>query len=101
MVFEGPESFGTTAFSYFPLATKHFGDGGQHAMVNFRVDNLGELLTELAAAWRIRKIRPEGDLAGAILPLLRPLRQRRAAGECGLHPPAAGAGRDRRVHVTG
>jgi len=50
MVFEGPESFGTTAFSYFPLATKHFGDGGQHAMVNFRVDNLGELLTELAAA---------------------------------------------------
>jgi predicted enzyme related to lactoylglutathione lyase len=50
MVFEGPESFGTSAFSYFPLDTKHFGEGPQAAMVNFRVDDLGQLLTDLAAA---------------------------------------------------
>jgi predicted enzyme related to lactoylglutathione lyase len=48
--FEGPESLGMTVFTHFPTDTKYFGDGGQAAMVNFRVDNLEALLEKLAAA---------------------------------------------------
>jgi predicted enzyme related to lactoylglutathione lyase len=50
LVFEGPESTGTTTFSHFPLDTKYFGDGPQQSMLNFRVDNLDALLEKLAAA---------------------------------------------------
>lgn len=49
-IFEGPESNGTTVFSHFPADTKYFGDGPQHAMVNFRVDDMDGLLAQLAAA---------------------------------------------------
>ena len=38
-----------TVFAHFPLNTKYFGDGMQQAMVNFRVDDLDELLKQLAA----------------------------------------------------
>lgn len=48
--FEGPESMGTTVFSHFPADTKHFGDGPQQSMINFRVDDLDALLAQLAAA---------------------------------------------------
>lgn len=50
LAFDGPESAGMTLFCHFPADTSYFGDGPQQAMVNFRVDNLDELLTQLAAA---------------------------------------------------
>ncbi len=48
--FDGPESMGMTVFAHFPLDTKYFGEAAQPAMVNFRVDDLDALLTQLAAA---------------------------------------------------
>jgi predicted enzyme related to lactoylglutathione lyase len=50
LVFEGPESAGVTVFAHFPLDTPYFGDGGQQAMVNLRVDDLDQLLGQLEAA---------------------------------------------------
>jgi predicted enzyme related to lactoylglutathione lyase len=50
LVFEGPESAGITVFAHFPEDTKYFGEGGQRAMVNLRVDDLDGLLTQLEAA---------------------------------------------------
>jgi predicted enzyme related to lactoylglutathione lyase len=48
--FDGPESAGMTVFAHFPLDSKYFGEGGQQAMVNFRVDDLDGLLKQLEAA---------------------------------------------------
>jgi predicted enzyme related to lactoylglutathione lyase len=48
--FEGPESAGMTVFAHFPQDTGYFGDGGQQAMVNFRVDDMEALLAQLAAS---------------------------------------------------
>jgi predicted enzyme related to lactoylglutathione lyase len=50
LAFDGPESAGMTVFAHFPQDTKYFGDGTQQAMVNFRVDDLDELLKQLEAA---------------------------------------------------
>ncbi len=50
LVFDGPESTGMTVFAHFPLDTPYFGDGPQQFMVNLRVDDLDQLLTQLAAA---------------------------------------------------
>lgn len=50
LVFDGPESAGMTVFAHFALDTAYFGDGGQPFMVNFRVDDLDQLLVELATA---------------------------------------------------
>jgi predicted enzyme related to lactoylglutathione lyase len=50
LAFDGPESTGMTVFAHFPETTKYFGEGSQQAMVNFRVDNLDELLQQLTAA---------------------------------------------------
>jgi predicted enzyme related to lactoylglutathione lyase len=50
LAFDGPESTGMTVFAHFPLDTKYFGEGAQQAMVNFRVDDLDELLKQLAEA---------------------------------------------------
>lgn len=49
LVFDGPDSCGMTVFAHFPGDTKYFGGESQQAMVNFRVDNLDELLAQLAA----------------------------------------------------
>jgi catechol 2,3-dioxygenase-like lactoylglutathione lyase family enzyme len=48
--FSGPESAGMTVFAHFPLDSTYFGEPTQQAMVNFRVDDLDQLLTQLAAA---------------------------------------------------
>jgi predicted enzyme related to lactoylglutathione lyase len=50
LAFDGPESAGMTVFAYFPRDTRYFGGGEQAAMVNFRVDDMDELLEALAAA---------------------------------------------------
>jgi predicted enzyme related to lactoylglutathione lyase len=50
LAFDGPESLGMTVFAHFPATTKYFGEGPQQSMINFRVDNLDELLAHLAAA---------------------------------------------------
>jgi predicted enzyme related to lactoylglutathione lyase len=50
LTFDGPASTGMTVFAHFPADTKYFGSGPQQAMVNFRVDNLDELLAALTAA---------------------------------------------------
>ncbi len=50
LAFDGPESAGTTVFAHFPADTPYFGERSQQAMVNFRVDDLEELLTQLSAA---------------------------------------------------
>ena len=48
--FDGAASMGMTVFAHFPLDTKYFGEGAQQAMVNFRVDDLDDLLKRLAEA---------------------------------------------------
>jgi predicted enzyme related to lactoylglutathione lyase len=50
LAFDGPESTGMTVFAHFPPDTRYFGEGAQQAMVNFRVDDLDELLKQLAAS---------------------------------------------------
>ena len=51
---EIPATTGMTTWSLFPEDTKYFGPGNekgpQQAMVNYRVDDLDALLTQLAAA---------------------------------------------------
>jgi predicted enzyme related to lactoylglutathione lyase len=51
---EVPATTGSTTWSLFPEDTPYFGKGGekgpQQAMVNYRVDDLDALLTQLAAA---------------------------------------------------
>jgi predicted enzyme related to lactoylglutathione lyase len=50
LAFDGPESAGMTVFAHFPADTTYFGSGPQQSMVNFRVDDLDELLKQLNAA---------------------------------------------------
>ncbi|MGA3262877.1 MAG: VOC family protein [Terracidiphilus sp.] len=50
LVFDGPESAEMTVFAHFPLDSPYFGDGAQPCVVNFRVDDLDQLLAQLAAA---------------------------------------------------
>jgi predicted enzyme related to lactoylglutathione lyase len=50
IVFEGPETAGQTVFNHFPADTDYFGDASQQSMINFRVDNMDELLAQLSAA---------------------------------------------------
>jgi predicted enzyme related to lactoylglutathione lyase len=50
LFFDGPESAGMTVFSHFPQSTTYFGDGPQPFMINLRVDDLDQLLAQLAAA---------------------------------------------------
>jgi len=50
LVFDGPASAGMTVFAHFSQTTDYFGDQSQQAMVNFRVDDLDQLLTQLTAA---------------------------------------------------
>jgi predicted enzyme related to lactoylglutathione lyase len=50
LAFDGPESAGMTVFAHFPNDTKYFGDGPQQSMVNFRVDDLDQLLEQLSGA---------------------------------------------------
>jgi predicted enzyme related to lactoylglutathione lyase len=47
---EVPATTGMTTWSLFPSTSKHFGEGPQQAMINYRVDNLDELLEQLTAA---------------------------------------------------
>jgi predicted enzyme related to lactoylglutathione lyase len=47
---EVPVGTGTTAWSTFADDTKYFGDDPRQAMINYRVDDLDALLTQLAAA---------------------------------------------------
>jgi len=46
---EVPAGTGMTAWSDFPENTEYFGDSGQPFMIDYRVDDLDALLTELAA----------------------------------------------------
>jgi predicted enzyme related to lactoylglutathione lyase len=50
LAFDGPDSAGMTVFAHFPLDTRYFGEGPQQSMVNFRVDDLDELLAQLTDA---------------------------------------------------
>jgi predicted enzyme related to lactoylglutathione lyase len=50
LIFVGPDSAGMTVFAHFPSDTAYFGEGAQQAMVNFRVDDMDQLLIQLAAA---------------------------------------------------
>lgn len=62
LVFEGPESAGMTVFAHFPHDTTYFGEGPQSSMVDFRVDDLDQLLAQLAAAGvRIDPRREDSD----------------------------------------
>ena len=47
---EVPAGTGMTAWSAFPQDTQYFGEGQQAAMINYRVDDLDALLTQLRAA---------------------------------------------------
>ncbi len=48
LVFEGQASVGMTVFAHFPEDSNYFGEKSQRSMINFRVDNLDELLAQLA-----------------------------------------------------
>jgi predicted enzyme related to lactoylglutathione lyase len=50
LAFDGPESAGMTVFAHFPEDTRYFGGGEQRSMMNFRVDDLDELLAQLGSA---------------------------------------------------
>jgi predicted enzyme related to lactoylglutathione lyase len=50
LTFDGPSSMGMTVFGLFKENTDYFGDGPQSFMLNFRVDDLDALLTQLSAA---------------------------------------------------
>ena len=50
LAFDGPASAGMIVFAHFPNETKYFGDGPQSFMVNFRVDDLAQLLDQLTQA---------------------------------------------------
>jgi predicted enzyme related to lactoylglutathione lyase len=47
---ELPPTTGSTAWSLFPQDTPYFGKDHQQSMINYRVDDLDALLTQLAAA---------------------------------------------------
>jgi predicted enzyme related to lactoylglutathione lyase len=47
---EVPAGTGMTAWSAFPEDTKYFGHGEQAVMINYRVDDLDEMLASLGAA---------------------------------------------------
>src|SRR5580698_9535625 len=47
---EVPAGTGTTAWTAFPQDTKYFGHGEQAAMINYRVDDLDEMLATLGVA---------------------------------------------------
>jgi predicted enzyme related to lactoylglutathione lyase len=47
---EVPKGTGATAWNTFAADTKYFGEGNQAVMINYRVDDLDALLTDLAAA---------------------------------------------------
>jgi predicted enzyme related to lactoylglutathione lyase len=47
---EVPAGTGQTAWATFPQDTKHFGEGQQEVMIDYRVDDLDALLTKLSAA---------------------------------------------------
>jgi predicted enzyme related to lactoylglutathione lyase len=47
---ELPVGTGSTAWSLFPADSPHFGPGAQTSIVNYRVDDLETLLTQLASA---------------------------------------------------
>jgi predicted enzyme related to lactoylglutathione lyase len=62
LLFDGPESVGTTVFAHFPADTNYFGDGPQQSMINLRVDDLDALLEQLTAAGvRIDPKREDAD----------------------------------------
>ncbi len=50
LAFDGPESTGMSLFATFPQQTTYFGDGPQSFMLNFRVDDLQGLLSQLDQA---------------------------------------------------
>jgi predicted enzyme related to lactoylglutathione lyase len=47
---EVPAGTGQTAWATFPEDTKHFGEGQQEVMINYRVDDLDAMLEKLASA---------------------------------------------------
>jgi predicted enzyme related to lactoylglutathione lyase len=53
LLFDGPSAAGMTVFAHFPRDTEYSQQAGQQvpqqAMVNLRVDNLDEMLAQLAA----------------------------------------------------
>ena len=65
---EVPATTGMTTWSLFPEDTKSFGKGNekgpQQAMVNYRVDDLDALLTQLAAAG-VRQLEAVGAVPAA------------------------------------
>lgn len=62
---EIPTGTGVTAWSVFPQDSMYMGETGQQAMVNYRVDDLDDLLRQLAQAnvW-IDLHREDGDYGG-------------------------------------
>ena len=71
-----------TVFAHFPVSSKYFGDGEQQVMVNFRVDDMDELLSQTgcgpgthrpqARRLPLRPIRLESDPEGNRVELWQP-----------------------------
>jgi predicted enzyme related to lactoylglutathione lyase len=50
LFFDGPDAAGMTVLGHFAADTAYFGPGPQQAMINLRVDDLDQMLAQLAAA---------------------------------------------------
>lgn len=61
---EIPAGTGSTTWNLFPADTSYFGPGPQCAMINYRVDDLEALLTQLRAANPPIAIDPKQESAG-------------------------------------
>ena len=61
---EVPEGTGMTTWSLFPEDTEYFGAGEQRTMVNYRVDDLEELVRGLEAAGAGTELRREDNAFG-------------------------------------
>jgi predicted enzyme related to lactoylglutathione lyase len=59
-----PEKPGKTVWALFPENTEYFGPGEQQAMVNYRVDDLDELLQQLETAGVEIDLRRQSDENG-------------------------------------
>ncbi len=68
------QAAGPTVFAPFPSDTDHFGDPGNHWMINFRVDDLDAIVEQFRAAGIDVEVNPEAAPNGRFARLADPER---------------------------
>ena len=69
---EVPAGTGQTAWMLFPDTSKHFGDPAQRAMINYRVDNMDDMIAQLKRNGVQIQKGPEYDENGKFLWIMDP-----------------------------